>query len=244
MSIEGRGLRAMALGSLAAFMLAGLGAQSALADGQSFTIVVASCGQLDAVVGQPGAYSYTVGSSISGSFTTTESNENVTVGGIYASGLTTITVKRAGKVVASSKWLFVNCATPPSGATGPAGPTGSTGTGSTGPTGPTGGAGATGVSGATGATGPEGPPALRGRTGATGQQGEKGETGATGLKGEKGEQGATGATGATGPEGPTGPTGPSLTLGVPTPMQFTCAVPPVTAPGAPFECNAGVITLF
>ncbi len=172
MSIGGGGLRALLLGGLGALLLA-LGAQSASADNDSypFTIVVASCGQLDTVVGQPGTYSYTTESktsaTISGTFTTTERNENVTVGGIYSNGLTTITVKNGSRVVATSKWLFVKCATPPS---GPAGPTG--------PTGPM---------GATGATG-------QGVTGATGA------TGATGTPGSQGGTGATGTTGATGPD--------------------------------------------
>ena len=51
------------------------------------------------MVPHPGTYSYSVGSTINGTFTTTESNENVTVGGIYANGLTTITVKHGSQVV-------------------------------------------------------------------------------------------------------------------------------------------------
>ena len=104
MSIGRRGLRALLLGGLAAAMLAALGAQGAWANGSTapppVTIVVASCGQLDALVPHPGTYSYSVGSTINGTFTTTEANENVTVGGIYANGLTTITVKYGSQVSA------------------------------------------------------------------------------------------------------------------------------------------------
>jgi hypothetical protein len=164
MSVGGRSPRALLLGGLATLVLAALGAQGASATTVSVTITAASCGQLDALVTQPGTYSYSVGTSISGTFTTTERNENVTIGGIYANGLTTITVKHATQVVASVKWLFVNCAEPPRGATGAAGPTGPTGgmgaTGATGPAGPQGTTGTTGPSGPAG--GPTGP------TGATG----------------------------------------------------------------------------
>lgn len=179
MSIGGRGLRAFVLAALATLMLAVWGVQSASATSYSLTIVVASCGQIDAVVGSPGEYSYTVGGSVSGSFTTTEKSENVTIGGVYGKGLTTITVKRGSRVVASVKWLFVNCAAPASGATGPTGPqgpTGATGTGVAGPTGPTGNPGVTGGTGPSGATGPTGTSV----TGATGPQGPTGPQGATG----------------------------------------------------------------
>jgi Collagen triple helix repeat (20 copies) len=188
MSIRRRSLRALLLGGLATLMLAALGAQGARANisPAPVSIVVASCGQLDALVTHPGTYSYSVGSgTIKGTFTTTEENENVTVGGIYANGQTTITVKYGSQVSATVKWLFVNCAEPPRGSTGPAGPTGPQGTQGT--TGPTGAQGATGAAGATGATG---------------------AAGATGATGATGAGGVQGATGATGPEGPTGATGP------------------------------------
>jgi len=183
MSIAGTGRRKLALGGLAALVLAAAGAQSASANFLPVNIVAASCGQLDALVPQPGIYSYTVGSGTPEIFKTTEANELVTVGGIYASGQTTITVKNASnQVVASEKLLFVNCESPGRGATGPAG--------STGPTGPAGATGADGVTGATGATG---------TTGATGLDGATGTTGATGPNGATGVTGATGATGVTGP---------------------------------------------
>ncbi len=171
MSNGRRGLRALLLGGLAAAMLAALGAQGAWANGDDHpvTIVVASCGQLDAFVPHQGTYSYSLsGSTIKGTFTTTEANENVTVGGIYANGLTTITVMHGSQVAAKVKWLFVNCAAPPQ---GPTGPTGATGVGVTGPTGP---------SGSQGATGPSGPTGPGGTTGATGPTGSPGATGATG----------------------------------------------------------------
>ena len=166
MSIRVTGSRALVLGGLAVLLLASLGAQSASAEFVSPTIVVASCGQLDALVPQPGTYSYSVGSRISGTFTTTQAEENVTVGGVYANGLVTITVKHGSQVVATAKWLFVNCAEPPRGATGPAGATGATGangaTGMTGAAGATGATGANGVTGATGVTGDRGTRSHRG----------------------------------------------------------------------------------
>ncbi len=97
--------------------------------------LTASCGQLDAKVPYAGTYTYSVGSTIKGTFTTTYAYENVTVGGIYANGLTTITMMHGSQVAAKVKWLFVNCAGPPQ---GPTGPTGATGVGATGPTGPSG----------------------------------------------------------------------------------------------------------
>lgn len=156
MCIGRRGRRALLLAGLAALMLAAVGVQDAWADGNEgneapVTIVVASCGQLDVVVAHTGTYSYSVGSAISGTFTTTERNENVTVGGIYSSGLTTITIKRASRVVAQTKWLFVECSAPPRGATGPQGPTG-----------PQGATGSQGPGGTTGATGPSSLAALKG----------------------------------------------------------------------------------
>ena len=169
MSIERRGLRALLPGGLTARM-AGVGAVLAAAflmmagSASAWTVsnLTASCGQLDGQVPDPGTYSYAVGSTKSGTFTTTEQHENVTIGGVYANGLTTITVKHGNEVVATVKWLFVNCAEPPRGATGSSGPTGPQGKqGTTGPTGPTG----TGLPGATGGTGPTGP------TGGTGPQG-------------------------------------------------------------------------
>jgi len=159
----------------------------------SVSNLTASCGQLDVQVAQPGTYTYTVGSATSGTFTTTERNENVTVGGVYANGLTTITVKHGNEVSGSVKWLFVNCTAPKNGATGPQGPTGATGPqGSAGKTGATGSQGATG---ATGSTGGEGP------SGKEGAPGKEGATGATGPTGKEGAAGATGATGPTGKEG-------------------------------------------
>jgi len=156
--------------------------------------LTASCGQLDAQVPHPGTYSYSVGSTINGTFTTTEANENVTVGGIYANGLTTITVKYGSHVSASVKWLFVNCAGAPQGPTGPAGPTGPQGTqGTTGPT---------GSQGATGATGPQGPGGTTGAAGPTGSTGPQGPTGSQGTQGTTGPTGSQGATGATGPDLP------------------------------------------
>lgn len=188
MSIGTRCPRTLLLGGLGALTLA-LGAQGAWADGNQapVSIVVASCGQLDALVPHPGTYSYSVGSTINGTFTTTEAYENVTVGGIYANGLTTITVKYGSQVSAKVKWLFVNCAEPPRGATGP---TGATGTGLQGATGATGATGPTGAQGTTGATGP---------TGSTGPTGAQGTTGPQGATGATGPQGVTGATGVTGP---------------------------------------------
>ena len=174
MSIGRRSLRALLLGGLTAVMLAALGAQGAWANGEEHpvTIVVASCGQLDAFVPHQGTYSYSLsGSTIKGTFTTTEANENVTVGGIYANGLTTITVMHGSQVAAKVKWLFVNCAGPPQ---GPTGPTGATGVGATGPTGPS------GSQGVTGPSGPTGPGGTTGATGPTGPAGSQGATGATG----------------------------------------------------------------
>ena len=106
-----------------------------------------------------GPIRYSVGSNINGTFTTTEANENVTVGGIYANGQTTITVKYGSQVSAQVKWLFVNCAGPPRGPTGPSGPRVARQTGPTGPTGPW------GPHGVTGQTGPQGPGGATGRNG-------------------------------------------------------------------------------
>ena len=160
MSIGASAVRALLLAGLATLVLAVLGAQSASATTYPFTVVVASCGQLDAVVGTAASYTYTTESktsaTIKGSFKTEESNENVTVGGIYSNGLTTITVRNASnQVVAATKWLFVNCSTPASGPAGPTGPTGAAGATGKGATGATGPAGPTGGMGATGATGPD-----------------------------------------------------------------------------------------
>jgi hypothetical protein len=192
MSIQASAVRALLLAGLATLGLAVLGAQSASATTYPFTIVVASCGQLDAVVGTAASYTYTTESktsaTIKGSFKTEESNENVTVGGIYSNGLTTITIRNASnQVVAATKWLFVNCSTPAGGPAGPTGPTGATG--------------ATGK-GATGATGPAGPSGGMGVTGATGPAGPTGGMGVTGATGPAGPTGGMGATGATGPDLP------------------------------------------
>jgi hypothetical protein len=184
MSIRVRGLRALALGGLGAVALAAVVAQGAWAARARVKLTV-SCGQLDAVASQAGEYQYEVGST-TGTFTTTEAKENVTVGGIYANGLTTITVKSGGQTAASAKWLFVNCSAPPQGQTGP-----------TGPQGPSGATGPAGVTGATGATGPTGPAGVTGATGPTGPEGPNGPTGPAGVSG------ATGPTGATGPAGGT-----------------------------------------
>jgi len=187
MSIERRGLRALLPGGLTARM-AGVGAVLAAAflmmagSASAWTVsnLTASCGQLDGQVPDPGTYSYAVGSTKSGTFTTTEQHENVTIGGVYANGLTTITVKHGNEVVATVKWLFVNCAEPPRGATGSSGPTGPQGKqGTTGPTGPTG----SGQPGATGGTGPTGPTGGSGQPGATGGTGPTGPTGGTGPQG-------------------------------------------------------------
>ena len=166
--------RRLALGAAGASLLltAAFLVMAGSASAWAVSNLTASCGQLDMQLAQPGTYTYTVGSATSGTFKTTEHNETVTIGGIYANGATKITVKYGSEVVGTLKLQFVDCTAPHNGATGPQGPTG-----------------------ATGAQGPEG------KTGATGSQGATGATGPTGGEGPPGKEGATGATGPTGKEG-------------------------------------------